>query len=203
LLPRTGAIPIPTTIPTPVRCRWLPYQQALAGRELSAIDLLVIHCTELPDLATARDYGERVLYPGAGKATGTGNSGHYYIDRDGSTEQWVELDRVAHHVRGFNERSVGIELVNLGRYPDWLHSSRQQMTEPYPAAQITALLKLIASLRLALPGLRWVAGHAELDCTLVPSSDDATLQVHRKLDPGPCFPWPEVLEKSGLLRFGA
>ena len=57
----------------------LPYVQKLEARPATAVDLVVIHCTELPDLATAREYGERVLY-----ASGTGNSGHYYIDRDGS-----------------------------------------------------------------------------------------------------------------------
>lgn len=173
----------------------------------------MIHCTELPDLATARDYGERVLYPatgtgpdagpgtGPGTGTGTGNSGHYYIDRDGGTEQWVPLERVAHHVRGFNERSVGIELVNLGRYPDWLHSAHQKMTETYPPEQVSALINLIASLYSALPALRWIAGHAELDTALVAATDDASLQVHRKLDPGPCFPWPQVLAQCRLQRF--
>ena len=103
----------------------LPYESRLAERPLSQVDLVVIHCTELPDLATAREYGERVLYD-----SGTGNSGHYYIDRDGSVHVFVRPGRVAHHVRGYNERSVGIELVNAGRYPHWLDSRHQAMDEP-------------------------------------------------------------------------
>jgi N-acetylmuramoyl-L-alanine amidase len=98
--------------------RLLPYASLLESRPLEDIDLLVVHCTELPDLEIAREYGERVIYP----KTGTGNSGHYYIDRDGTTEVWVPSIRVAHHVRGYNHRSVGIELVNAGRYPNWFHS---------------------------------------------------------------------------------
>jgi hypothetical protein len=94
----------------------------------------VVHCTELPDIAAARAFAERVLYA----ETGTGNSGHWYIDRDGSTWQYVPHERIAHHVRGHNPRSIGIELVNIGRYPDWLDSRRQAMDEPYPAAQIGA-----------------------------------------------------------------
>ena len=96
----------------------LPYAERLEARALDAIELVVIHCTELPDLATAREYGERVLYADGG----TGNSGHFYIDRDGSVHAWVPVERVAHHVRGHNPRSVGIELVNRGRF----HRRRRQ-----------------------------------------------------------------------------
>lgn len=196
-----------------IRQRPLPYQSLLTQRSPDEIDLLVIHCTELPDLATAREYGERLLYPLAGegqsadldddpsKPRGTGNSGHYYIDRDGSIEQWVDNDRVAHHVRGFNPRSIGVELVNRGRYPHWYDSSLQQMTEPYPAPQIDALLQLIGELLLSLPALRWVAGHEQLDPECIAATDDAALQIRRKLDPGPLFPWPELLSRCPLQRF--
>jgi len=180
-----------------IKLRPLPYQQSLPIRPLESIDLLVIHCTELPDLQTAREYGERVLYG----ETGTGNSGHFYIDRDGTIEQWLNPERIAHHVRGFNPRSIGIELVNAGRYPDWFHSDRQLMTERYPPEQITALLALTASLRSTLPALRWVCGHADLDTEWVSADNDRNIQVRRKLDPGPLFPWHLVLEKCGLEVF--
>ncbi|WP_222565051.1 N-acetylmuramoyl-L-alanine amidase [Novilysobacter antarcticus] len=174
----------------------LPYQQRLAARAQTSIDLVVIHCTELPDLAMAREYGERVLYPDSG----TGNSGHYYIDRDGAIHQYVDLDRVAHHVRGYNERSIGIELVNRGRYPDWLDSRHQAMEEPYPQPQVDALLALLDWLRRALPSLRNIAGHEDLDTELAVASDDPDLQVPRKRDPGPQFPWAEVLTATSLER---
>ena len=32
----------------------------MAQQDIPRIDLAVIHCTELPDLATAREYGERI-----------------------------------------------------------------------------------------------------------------------------------------------
>jgi len=171
----------------------LPYEEHLARRALADIDLVVIHCTELPDLAMAREYGERVLYD-----SGSGNSGHFYIDRDGSTLQYVSLERVAHHVRGFNPRSVGIELVNSGRYPHWLDSRHQQMAEPYPAAQITALINLLNHLEAQLPALRWIAGHEQLDSEQVAASNDASVSVPRKRDPGPQFPWPQVLKAITL-----
>ena len=172
----------------------LPYVHHLDSRKLTDIELAVIHCTELPDLATAREYGERIVHP-----SGTGNSGHYYIDRDGSVLRYVPEDRIAHHVRGFNPHSVGIELVNTGRYPDWFDSRNQVMTEPYSDAQIDALLALLAHLRTTLPKLRGVAGHEDLDTGMVAASDDSVRQVRRKLDPGPLFPWSRVVPACGLL----
>ncbi len=178
--------------------RPLSYAEKLQQRSLGEIELVVIHATELPDLALAREYGERVHYP----QSGTGNSGHFYIDRDGAIEQWVPLDRVAHHVAGHNARSIGIELVNLGRYPNWLDSRYQVWQEEVTEDQIEALVGLLRALRAELPGLRCVAGHDELDRREVEASDDPGLSVRRKLDPGPEFPWARVVEGSGLGRLG-
>ncbi|MBJ6982529.1 N-acetylmuramoyl-L-alanine amidase [Luteimonas sp. MC1572] len=174
----------------------LPYEHLLDTRPLSQVDLVVIHCTELPDLATARTYGERVLYP----ASGTGNSGHWYIDRDGDTVRYVAHDRIAHHVRGYNARAVGIELVNTGRWPHWLDSRHQAMDEAYPEAQLAALDVLLATLVADLPALRWIAGHEELDAGTVVASDDPAVLVQRKRDPGPLFPWARVLRATRLQR---
>ena len=180
----------------PVEIDPLPYEQKLDARPLSQIDLVVVHCTETPTLASAREFGERVLY----EASGTGNSGHYYIDRDGSVLRYVDPLRTAHHTRGYNPRSVGIELVNTGRYPHWLDSRHQAMDEAYTEAQIEALIGLLADLRAQLPALRWIAGHEDLDTTRVEASDDPSVQVQRKLDPGPRFPWAQVLAACGLER---
>ena len=175
----------------------LPYAGQLDLREAARVDLVVIHCTELPDLATAREFGMRIHYP----ESGTGHSGHYYIDRDGRVEQWVPPERVAHHVRGFNQRSLGIELVNLGRYPHWLNSGTQDMSEPYPAEQITSLNHLLDYLCAANPGLQWITGHEQLDRERVPATDDPRVQVCRKRDPGPLFPWEEVLRYVPLKAY--
>ncbi|NII09071.1 N-acetylmuramoyl-L-alanine amidase [Oleiagrimonas sp. C23AA] len=173
----------------------LPYADRLDTRTSADIDLVVIHCTELPDLAEARRYGEQVLYD-----SGTGNSGHYYIDRDGRTVRYVPDTRIAHHVRGYNARAIGIELVNTGRYPHWLAADHQAMDETYTDAQLDALRALLVYLKAEHPTLTNIAGHEDLDTQSVPASDNPHVQVRRKRDPGPRFPWPEVLAGCPLAR---
>ena len=177
----------------------LPYESRLESRVPEQVDLVVIHCTELPDLKTAREFGESVLY----QESGTGNSGHFYVDRDGSVHQYVQPRYVAHHTRGYNPRSIGIELVNTGRYPNWLDSRHQAMDEPYTAQQITALIRLLQELSAQSPRLQFIAGHEDLDTTRVPASDDPSLEVARKRDPGPQFPWGDVLATIRLVRLQA
>ncbi len=182
--------------PLPIRVDWLPYVSKLETRALAAIDLVVIHCTELPDLATARRFGEEIHYP----QSGTGNSGHFYVDRDGALHQYLPVDRVAHHTRGYNARSIGIELVNTGRYPDWLDSRHQAMDEPYTDVQIDALVALLRHLQAVAPSLKWIAGHEDLDTDTVAATDDPTQTVRRKRDPGPLFPWDRILASLRLER---
>ncbi|WP_430390741.1 N-acetylmuramoyl-L-alanine amidase [Dyella sp. 20L07] len=185
-------------MPVTIHDQPLSYVHLLPERPASAVEMVVIHCTELPDLATAREYGERAQYE-----SGVGNSGHYYIDRDGSIYRYVPGTRVANHVRGQNPHSIGIELVNLGRYPDWWNSKRQTMTEPYTPAQIASLRALLAQLRHDFPNLHLIAGHEDLDTARLPATDDPSVEVPRKLDPGPLFPWAQVLDGSGLQRITA
>jgi N-acetylmuramoyl-L-alanine amidase len=187
---------LPDLPPLPIHVDPLPYEARLEPRPLSQVDLVVIHCTEAPTLADARTFGEKVLYEGSG----TGNSGHYYIDRDGSLSQYVAVDRVANHTRGYNPRSIGIEIVNTGRWPRWFDSDHQAMSEPYTPAQIDALVALLRRLEAEHPALRFIAGHEDLDTTIIPAEDDPSRQVHRKRDPGPLFPWDYVMSRVRLQR---
>ena len=189
---------LPDLPPTPpVLIDPLPYELQLDARPLSQVDLVVIHCTEVPTLELSREFGERVHYAGSG----TGNSGHYYIDRDGSVVLYVRPERIANHVRGYNPRSIGIELVNTGRYPYWRDSKHQAMDEPYPDTQIEALIGLLQQLQLQLPALQYIAGHEDLDTEQETAVDDPAVLVPRKRDPGPLFPWARVMESVGLTRF--
>lgn len=179
----------------PIQDAPLAYVANLEERAESLVEGIVLHCTETPDLATARSLGEHLLY-----ASGTGNSGHYYIDRDGSIWSYVPVTRVAHHVRGHNGNTIGIELVNKGRWPRWLDSDHQGMNEDYPDAQIEALIRLLQKLESDLPQLRWIAGHEDLDDERVPAQDKPDQLIARKLDPGPKFPWDRVLAAVALQR---
>ncbi len=188
--------PMPPAFIESVQINPLPYELRLDTRPLSQIDLIVIHCTETLTLDSAREFGERVLYEGSG----TGNSGHYYIDRDGSTTLYVRPDRIAHHVRGYNPRSIGIELVNTGRYPHWRDSKHQAMGEAYPGAQIIALIALLTQLQRQFPSIKFIAGHEDLDREMEAAMDDPNVQVPRKRDPGPLFPWVRMMDAVELER---
>lgn len=166
----------------------LPYWRNLSPRDPEAVDTIVLHCTELPTLQMAREYGERIQDP----ETITGFSGHYYVDRDGTVFRYVPDGRTAHHVVGWNARTIGIEMVNSGRYPDWFRSTSQECTEPYPATQISGLLQLLRYLKGEHPVLRDLTRHSDLDTGMIPSSDDPDVLIRRKIDPGPLFPWDDV-----------
>ncbi len=63
------------------------------------------------------------------------------------------------------------------------------MTEPYAEDQIASLIQMLNFLCAANQGLKWIAGHEQLDSEkgsrqqMIPR-----LQVYRKRDPGPAFP---------------
>lgn len=106
-------------------------------------------------------------------------SAHYLIDRDGRTAQLVADEHAAWHAgsgawgsfRDINAVSIGIELVNTG-------------AEPFPPAQIDALLALLEDLvRRHRIRRANVVGHADVDPV-------------RKQDPSAHFPWKRLAEKG-------
>lgn len=113
-------------------------------------------------------------------------SAHFLIGRDGKITQLVDTDHIAWHAgrseywgrKSVNKFSLGIELENLGNLNGDF--------EPFPDAQIEALLALINGLLYVYPSIKDIVGH----CDVAPN---------RKIDPGPLFPWP-FLDK--LRTFG-
>lgn len=99
-------------------------------------------------------------------------SAHYLVAANGTIYQLVDERARAWHagasrwgaVTDINSLSIGVELVNDG-------------VAPYPEAQITALLALLADLRqrYEIPAANFL-GHADV-------------APRRKADPGPNFPW--------------
>ena len=176
----------------------LPYNKQLDSRKLSDIEMIVIHCTELPDIPTARIYGEKIHYD-----SGTGNCGHYYVSKQGKVEQWVENNRIAHHVKGHNHNSIGIELDNLGRFPNWHKTNAQIMCDPYPQVQIDALADLLNQLKKDIPSLKYITGHEDLDKRLIPSENKPDIFIRRKMDPGKMFPWAQVMQNTTFINTGS
>ncbi len=74
------------------------------------------------------------------------------------------------------------------------------MTDPYPVLQIDSLVRLLQKLRGELPNLEWIAGHESLDTSQIQASDNPELFVRRKRDPGPLFPWDQLLRALDLER---
>ena len=167
----------------------LPYNERLEKRDTANLDLIVLHCTELPTLEMARQFGERIVL----QETKTGLSGHYYIDRDGKVYRYISDDRVARHVIGFNPGSIGIEVVNRGRYPNWFHSNHQTCTEPYTGEQIESVQRLLRLLKMRYPQIQKIVRHSDLDTNWIPAEDDPSVQIRRKVDPGQLFPWDDVV----------
>lgn len=101
---------------------------------------------------------------------------HYIIGPAGEVERSVPEDEVAIHTVGHNEGSIGIELINAG-----------DGREPYPQAQIEALVTLIRGVqqRWRIP-LSSIKGHEDVDSSTFVCGGR---QVRRKQDPGPLFPW--------------
>jgi len=184
----------------------LPYHDKLKKRDPSDINLIVIHSTELSDMKEARFYAERILYPQNSKNSkghygdGTGAAGHYYVDRQGQITRYINDARIAHHVKGHNKKTIGIEVVNRGRYPQSHFSRNQNVKEEFPEAQIIALAQLINHLKEKYPGIKALAGHVDLDRRLVPANNAPHVLIRRKLDPGPLFPWEKISRMSGLKR---
>lgn len=143
----------------------------------AAIDVLVLHYTELP-LKESLD----ILCDGAREHR---VSAHYVLAEDGTLYRLGPEDCVAWHAgrshwRGreaLNATSIGVEIVNL-------HGDRHD----YPRAQIAALIELCRGILARHPAIvpRNVVGHSDI-------------APKRKMDPGLRFPWATLaLSSIGL-----
>jgi N-acetylmuramoyl-L-alanine amidase len=141
----------------------------------AAIDVLVLHYTELP-LKESLD----ILCDGAREHR---VSAHYVLAEDGTLYRLVPEDRVAWHAgrscwrgrQALNATSVGVEIVNL-------HGDRHD----YPGEQIAALIELCHGILARHPAIvpRNVVGHSDI-------------APKRKIDPGLRFPWA-TLARAGI-----
>ena len=164
------------------------YNDRFKMRDCKQINMIVLHSTETPTLELAREYGEQEIY----EESRTGNAAHYYIDLDGNIYRYVEDNRIAFHVVGYNEQSIGIEIVNKGRYPHWFYNNSQFPAEEFKKEHITALLNLLKNLKARFPGISRLERHSVLDQRTIPAEDNSDVLIRRRIDPGPQFPWEYV-----------
>jgi len=152
-----------------------PSPNQAARPDGAAVDLLVLHYTELPlkeslEILSDDKREKRV-------------SAHYVLAEDGTAYRLVPEDRVAWHAgqshwRGreaLNATSIGIEIVNL-------HGDRHD----YPPRQIAALIELCRAVLARHPAIvpQNVVGHSDI-------------APQRKIDPGLRFPW-KTLADAGI-----
>lgn len=179
----------------PIKQNHLDYIDKLVVRDTSDLDMVVIHATEQPDWPKSRLFAEKIRYE-----SGTGAAGHYYIDRQGNIEQYVPDDRRSNHASGWNSKTLSIELINTGRWPNATHSDFQHWPQEYPTLQIDAMVDLIKLFKSRYPTIKYVQGHGDVDQRLIPSFNDVNAEVHRRLDPGSTFPWDDVVKRIRLIR---
>lgn len=106
---------------------------------------------------------------------------HYVVDREGRVIAGVPESEVANHARGYNQVSLGIELVNDG---DGL--------DPYPPAQVEALIALLRDIRArhAL-GPEAITTHSAVN-----RGERLPCGMARKVDPGPALDIARVVRDS-------
>lgn len=125
-----------------------------------------------------------------------GVSIHYVIDRAGTVATSLPEHEVASHAIGWNRRSISIELVNNGDGKD-----------PFPDAQMTALLRLVHEIGQRHPALRVenFRRHSDVDTSTFPERRHgiACTKFRRKLDPGDAFAWDAFLAavRAGRTRW--
>ncbi|MFT4261159.1 MAG: N-acetylmuramoyl-L-alanine amidase [Candidatus Woesearchaeota archaeon] len=168
------------------------------NRGTNVVDSIVIHYTGSRNVESPFNY----LYD-------QGFSYHYIVDKDGTIFQFVEEHRMALHAgcvgknppiicTNMNPNSIGISLVNMGWGTEQtcpeaeklshVRESRKLCWEPYTQEQIDATIQLISEIMSRHPSIPLSREH-------IVGHDERTTD---KPDPGPAFPWDEVM--SGLQR---
>ena len=107
---------------------------------------------------------------------------HYIIDRDGSIVSSIDEGRVANHAIGWNQRSIGVELINKG-----------DGVESYPKAQILSLELLVRQLMVKYPKIKLenIVRHSDIDAR---SFVCGSQSIKQKQDPGQEFGYRRFLK---------
>ena len=146
-----------------------------------------------------------------------GLSSHFLLDTDGTIYQTLDVKERAWHAGVANDVSVGIEIANLGAYPD-KPELRVEGTiqgtalhqDPFTDAQYEALARLCATLVAVLPRIRPVFprnAEGEVIPQVLPDDGAAFEGIlghyhvsKAKVDPGPAFEWDRLARRMAELR---
>ena len=164
------------------------------------VDAIVVHSLGGPDCLNGTVFHRQIEGSAAEWAAFftrlPGVSIHYVVDRSGAIATSLPEDQVASHAIGWNQRSISIELVNNGDGRD-----------PFPDAQMSALLRLVREIAQRHPALRVenFRRHSDVDLSTFPERRHgaACTRFRRKLDPGDAFPWDAFLAavRAGRTRW--
>ncbi|HTN93409.1 MAG TPA: peptidoglycan recognition family protein [Gallionella sp.] len=162
------------------------YAVKYGSKRSEQIDMIVIHSTGGPtcDEATGKPIWVKAgtLEENLRNIEANPKLGiHYMIDRDGTVRTSVPEDRFTNHVFKYSGRSIAIELVNDGDGHD-----------PFPKAQIDALVKLLKDITRRRGIVRdGIKRHSDLDHGML----ECDKKQRRKVDPGAAFPYKAVLDR--------
>lgn len=108
---------------------------------------------------------------------------HYFIDRDGKVHQLVREAEIANHAKGYNTRSIGVELAGIADefVKEAKKSGATDADLAYTDAQYKALSELITDIKLRHPTVKAIK-HSEIY-----EKDDKGEYKARKSDPGSKF----------------
>jgi N-acetylmuramoyl-L-alanine amidase len=143
-------------------------------------------------------------------------SAHFLVDVDGTVYQTLDLQERAYHATIANNRSIGIEIANIGAFsmseagiPPMIDPIRgtvhgiELVQSEFTPQQYDALAKLIEALCRSLPHIeRRVPRDANGDIVMEKLSDDELANFRgilghfhiqeNKVDPGPAFRWERL-----------
>jgi len=151
-----------------------------------------------------------------------GLSAHFMLDVDGTIYQTLDVKERAWHAGTANDDSVGIEIANLGAYPDAAPlgeaddivageiQGQSLYQRPFTNRQYDALARLCVTLCRVLPEVRREFPRGP-DGVVVPAvmpvggDDFAGILGHYhltrgKVDPGPAFDWERLEKQMRKLR---
>ncbi|MHC4937564.1 MAG: N-acetylmuramoyl-L-alanine amidase [Planctomycetota bacterium] len=146
-----------------------------------------------------------------------GLSSHFMLDTDGTIYQTLDLKERAWHAGKANDVSVGIEIANLGAYPDSSKGPVEGRIQggvlyqwPFTDAQYESLARLCATLARVLPRIRLEFPRDARGAVIPHVLDDegrsfAGILGHyhltkAKVDPGPAFDWERLARRMEELR---